>query len=120
MMSSLEEKLRDLEIKVMTAAGERRADDIRDLVADDFFEIGSSGRTYTKSEVLAAIETAPLRKFTLEDFKLVASGAGWALVSYRAGEKSDQSSSNSWRSTLWVKRKGKWQIVFHQGTTRAV
>ena len=116
-MSSLEQQLRELELKVMTAAGERRADDIRDLVADDFFEIGASGRTYTKAEVLAAIETAPLRKFTLEGFKVVASGEGWALVSYRAGERTAYASSTSLRSTLWVERAGKWRIVFHQGTT---
>jgi hypothetical protein len=115
MMSSLEQ-FRELEIKVMTAAGERRADDIRDLVADDFFEIGRSGTTYTKAEVLAAIEVAPLRKFTLEDFKVVASGEGWALVIYRAGERTAYSSTASLRSTLWVERGGKWQIVFHQGT----
>jgi glyoxylase I family protein len=115
-MSSLEEKLRELELKVMTAAGERRADDIRDLVADDFFEIGRSGTTYTKAEVLAAIEVAPLRKFTLEDFKIVAGGDGWALVSYRAGERTAYSSTTSLRSTLWVERGGKWQVAFHQGT----
>src|SRR4051812_19451467 len=115
-MPSLEEKLRELEIKVMTAAGERRADDIRDLVADDFFEIGRSGTTYTKAEVLAAIEVAPLRKFALEDFKVVASGAGWALASYRAGEHTAYASSTSLRSSLWVERGGQWQIVFHQGT----
>ena len=116
-MSSLEQQLRELEIKVMTAAGERRADDIRDLLAKDFFEIGGSGRTYTKSEVLAAIETAPLRKFTLEDFKVVASGAGWAMVSYRTGERTGKTSTTSLRSTLWVEREGDWQIIFHQGTT---
>src|SRR5438067_1693135 len=116
---SLEQQLRELEIKVMTAAGERRADDIHELVADDFFEIGRSGTTYTKAEVLAAIETAPLRKFTLDDFKIVASGEGWALVSYRAGERSAYSSTTSLRSTLWVERSGKWQIVFHQGTPTA-
>src|ERR1051326_6634910 len=119
MMLSLEQQLRELEIKVMTAAGERRADDIRELVADDFFEIGSSGRTYTKAEVLAAIETAPFRKFTLEDFKIVASGNDWALVSYRAGERSESSETTSWRSTLWVERAGNWEIVFHQGTSVA-
>lgn len=100
----------------MAAAGERRVDDIRDLVADDFFEIGRSGTTYTKAEVLAAIEVAPQRKFTLENFKLVASGTGWALASYRAGERTAYASSTSLRSTLWVERAGKWQIVFHQGT----
>ena len=118
-MTSLDEKLRELEIKVMTAAGERRAADIRGLIAEDFLEIGASGRTYTKSEVLAAIETAPLRKFQIEDFKIVASGNDWAMVSYRAGEKSEQSSTASWRSTLWVQREAKWQIIFHQGTTIA-
>jgi glyoxylase I family protein len=114
-MSSLEQ-LRELEIKVMTAAGERRADDIREFVADDFLEIGASGRTYTKSEVLAALERAPLRRFMLADFKVVASGDGWALVSYRAGERTPESSTTSLRSTLWVERGGKWRIVFHQGT----
>ena len=112
----LEDKLRALEIKVMTAAGERRAADLRQYLADDFYEIGSSSRTYDKAEVLAAIETAPLRKFQVEDFKIIASGTDWALVSYRAGEKSEAGSTTSWRSSLWVKREGKWQIVFHQGT----
>jgi hypothetical protein len=116
-MMSFLEQLRELEIEVMTAAGERRAGELHDLVADDFLEIGASGRTYSKAEVLAAIEAAPLRKFTLEEFKVVASGEGWALVSYRAGEKSASSSTASLRSTLWVERERKWQIVFHQGTT---
>jgi hypothetical protein len=115
-MLSLEE-LRDLELKVMTAAGEGRATDIRDLIAGDFFEIGRSGTTYTKAEVLAAIEVAPLRKFTLEDFKVVSNGDGWALVSYRAVARSGDTSTTALRSTLWVERGGKWQIVFHQGTT---
>lgn len=115
-MPSLEQ-LRDLEIKVMTAAGERRADDIRDLVAEDFFEIGRSGTAYSKAEVIAAIEVAPLRRFMVSDFKVVASGNDWALVSYRAGERTAYASSTSLRSTLWVERGGKWQIVFHQGTT---
>ena len=114
-MSALEQ-LRELEIKVMTAAGQRRAADISELVADNFFEIGRGGTTYTKAEVLAAIEVAPLRKFTLEDFKVVASGKDWALVSYRAGDRTDKTSTTSLRSTLWVERAGKWQIVFHQGT----
>lgn len=114
-MSSLEQ-LREFEIKVMTAAGERRAADLRDLVAEDFFEIGASGRTYNKAEVLAAIETAPLRKFQVEDFKIVANGEDWALVTYRAGERTPELSTTSLRSTLWVERGGKWQIVFHQGT----
>src|SRR5947209_14189721 len=115
-MSALEQ-LRELEIKVMTAAGQRRAADISELVADNFFEIGRSGTTYTKAEVLAAIEVAPLRKFTLEDFKVVASGEDWALVSYRADERTaSYASTAALRSTLWVERNGKWQIVFHQGT----
>jgi hypothetical protein len=116
-MPSLEEKLRELEIEVMTAAGERRAADIRHIIADDFLEIGASGRTYTKAQVLAAIESAPLRKFQIEDFEIVASGDDWAMVSYRAGERTAYASSTSLRSTLWVEREGKWQIVFHQGTS---
>ena len=114
---SLEDELRELEIKVMTAAGERRTADLREYVADDFFEIGSSSRTYDKAAVLAAIETAPLRRFQVEDFKIVATGTDWALVSYRSAEESSESSTTSWRSSLWMKREGKWQIVFHQGTT---
>jgi hypothetical protein len=113
---SLEPQLRELEIKVMTAAGERRAEDLREYVAEDFYEVGASGRTYTKAEVLAALERAPLRRFMLADFRIVASGKDWALVSYRASESAENSSTTSWRSTLWVERAGKWQIVFHQGT----
>jgi len=101
----------------MTLAGERRADDLREYVAEDFYEVGASGQRYSKAEVLAALERAPLRRFMLANFKIVAGGKDWALVSYRAGERSEIPQPNPGAAPFGSSAKGSGRSYFIRART---
>jgi glyoxylase I family protein len=77
------------------------------LVATDFVEIGRSGRTWTRESIREVLE-GPLAAVPLEAFEVAMLADDIALATYRTpGAK---------RSSIWVRRDGRWQIRFHQGT----
>jgi len=81
------------------------------LIADDFFEFGASGRTWTAAETRAALATEPPRDVPMEDFAVSRLGVGVALVTYRSRDP-----RHARRSSIWVRRGGRWVMRFHQGT----
>ena len=109
-MPNIEEQLHELEIRLLMPAVRRSAADLGLLVADDFREFGNSGRTFTKQQMIDALQSEPPREFTVEDFQAQLLNPGVALVTYRIADPP------SLRSSVWVLRENRWQIVFHQGT----
>ena len=100
---------------VIGPAGQVRCDPraLSALLADGFREFG---RAYTRSEVLSALQSeSSSPRLSISDFAVQFPGEGVALVTYRA-VSSDSSRPDSWRSSVWVNRVGRWQILFHQGT----
>lgn len=60
-----------------------------------------------------------VKTFTLSDWKLTKYGANSALLTYKGaadGTCMGQAIPTTWSSSLWVKRKGAWQVAFHQET----
>jgi len=112
-LRSLEERLLDPEVR---SSPERAGE----LLADDFFEFGSSGRSYAKAEVLRALasEAGGSPRFAISDFRVSALAPQVALATYRASSSLSKGGDvrHSLRSSLWVHRAGRWQITFHQGT----
>jgi hypothetical protein len=82
------------------------------LLAEDFQEFASSGRIYTRSETIEALQTNPRPNISIAEFKAKLLTQGIALVTYRAVKPG----GISLRSSLWIFREGRWQILFHQGT----
>jgi glyoxylase I family protein len=82
-----------------------------ELIADDCLEFGVSGRTWTAAELRDALATEPARDVPMEDFAVARLGVGVALVTYRSRDP-----RHSRRSSIWVRRKGRWVLRFHQGT----
>lgn len=82
-----------------------------DLIADDFFEFGASGRTWTATQVRGALVSEPARDVPMEDFAVARIAASVALVTYRSRDP-----RHAKRSSIWVRRKGRWVMCFHQGT----
>jgi hypothetical protein len=115
-MSGIEQHLRDLELQLLEPQVRRDPGALSALLTDDFREFGSSGRVYTRIEILSALqpESSPPR-FSISDFAVRFPAEGVALVTYRA-VSSEASRPDSWRSSVWVTRGGRWQILFHQGT----
>ncbi len=106
----VEAHLIDLENSLLDT-GVRKSGQINELLADDYMEFGSSGATYTKQQVLAALKNEPPRDFRASEFKAREFIPGNVLVSYRAAHDNIR----TLRTSLWQQRGGRWQLVFHQG-----
>lgn len=82
------------------------------LLADEFIEIGSSGRVYNKQQIIDLLrhEGGQGSPPTVCDFSARRLAAEVILVTYRIVE------SPTIRSSVWKLIDGRWQMVFHQGT----
>lgn len=90
-------------------------------LAADFCEFGSSGRVFTKVEIIDALTSssgAGESEISMSDFKVRLGSPEWALVTYRATrlDRVTGASIESLRSSVWMLRDDRWQIFFHQGT----
>ena len=114
----IEQHLLELEHELLRPAVRRRPESLASLLADEFREFGSSGCVFNKNEAIKALRTESRSQFSISDFRVKVLAAGVALVTYQAvrRDESDQSEFVSLRSSLWVIRDGRWQILFHQGT----
>ena len=110
-MTELLAHLRELEERLFTAG----LDELEKLLADDFSEIGSSGRLYDKEQAISLLTGGHLNPFTATDFSLRPLVPGLVLLSYRTDTKTSPPIT-ALRSSIWRLQNGKWQITFHQGT----
>jgi hypothetical protein len=82
------------------------------LLADGFLEFGASGRTWDEASMRQTLAGAmPTPPVDLEDFVVEALADDVALVTYRLGPPRPSN-----RSSVWVRRDGRWRVRFHQGT----
>jgi len=111
----LEGLLRELETDLLRPEVRRSPEALSSLLAQEFREFGSSGRVYTRQEIIEALATESTVSISVSNFSVTRLAAGVALVRYRAvsGE------SISLRSSVWVLRENRWQMLFHQGTKAA-
>ena len=117
---SIESELHTLEGKLLDADFRRNREAVAHLFAEDFREFGNSGRVWNKQQILDALETEKRFEAEIEDFQAMEPAAGAVLVTYTATLRRPGSKSIlSLRSSVWMKRDNRWQILFHQGTLRA-
>ena len=112
---SIADELRALELRIAAPAPTAQRGKVAHLFADDFREIGASGRTYDKPRALATLMAAPPQEIAIENFAARELGDAHVLVTYLARTPGRV----TLRSSIWARRAGGWQIVFHQGTTAA-
>jgi hypothetical protein len=87
------------------------------LLADDFIEIGRSGRIYDKAQVLASLaaESGVLAVET-DKFEFRELTDSIVLLTYFSRTTDETNSRASLRSSIWQKIGSRWQMRFHQGT----
>jgi hypothetical protein len=110
---SLEEHIFNLEKKLMTYDDEA----VNDLLAEDFLEFGSSGKSFDKKAILEAVLLGTMNKsvkFTVTDFQIKWLAPGVVLATYHTLRHNDR--VHALRSSIWKLTDGKWKMVFHQGT----
>lgn len=110
----MSEELRELEQRLLLPEVRRNRTAVSALLAEEFREFGSSGRIFDKQQILDLLGSEPEQRMALEDFGAWMLSAEIALVTYRAVRPG--SGAASLRSSVWVRRDGRWQLIFHQGT----
>ncbi|MDE2140877.1 MAG: DUF4440 domain-containing protein [Elusimicrobia bacterium] len=113
-----EELLKKLEQRLLEPGIRKSAAQVGALLADDFREFASSGKTYNKIQTIELLQNSPAADSTLEDFKTVILAPDVVLATfvYFRGATHDRPAAKSIRSSLWKRMEGRWQMVFHQGT----
>ena len=95
--------------------GTTRAE-LETMVDGDFWEVGASGRRYTRKHTLEVLEkrtgTLDEELWETTDFRCQELAADLYLLTYtlRQGERITR------RSTIWRRSTEGWKVVFHQGT----
>ena len=111
--------LRHLEERLLDPAVRKHHALVSTLLADDFLEFGSSGRTFDKAAILEALKHEPTRPTPLlTDFAARPLANDVVLVTYRTTRHapSGEPTASAQRSSIWLNRDNRWQVTFHQGT----
>lgn len=113
--NTLKTKIRQFEERLLNPETRSSPQELRKLLADDFFEFGSSGsvwhlENFTGNE---GIDEKP-RELSLYEFELHFLEEGAVLATYRVKDSTRQ--QETLRSSIWKKKEGQWQMFFHQGT----
>lgn len=88
------------------------------LMDENFQEFGSSGRAWTREQVLDLLATENYTPPAIEDFRCVMIADGVALITYRTVRFEAQTGleTASLRSSIWTRQAKGWRLRFHQGT----
>jgi hypothetical protein len=88
------------------------------LLADDFQELGSSGRVWSREAILELLANEDYTPPAMEDFACHWIAAGVALVTYRTVRVDAATGAKAavLRSSIWIEEAGVWRVRFHQGT----
>lgn len=116
-LAPLLEELRNREPIFHTERFGRTLDDFKRGTAPDFWEVGASGRRYSRDFILdmcnrEALVDAKEAGWHATDFRLRQLGPDCYLLTYTL----DQAGRLTRRATIWECGAEGWRIVYHQGT----
>ncbi len=116
----LREELFALEEQLLLRAVRQNTAMVAGMLSDEFLEFGSSGRMYTKPEILESLQAEAPKELSLRDLKLTTLSPDVALLTYKVRKlQADVPAVESLRSSIWSRQAGRWQMIFHQGTAIA-
>ena len=113
---SLEKHIRQLEEELLSPEVRSSLERMEAVLAEDFLEIGLSGRIYAKKQVLQALLSEPEVHYEVMDFTMRPLAGEVLLVTYRTirQEAPEDPQVQSLRSSIWKRIDDRWQMVFHQ------
>lgn len=110
--TELQDHLYTLEERLLHPSREKNRALLLPLLADEFQEYCSSGRIYSRQQTIDDLLASQPRTATISHFYVTVLAPDAALATYHA----TTALHVSHRSSLWVLRDKRWQLLFHQGT----
>lgn len=98
---ALEKRLHEPEIR-------KSPQEVGRLLADSFVEIGSSGRFYTRSDIIDELASEEGYRVDAADFAATQLSPAVFSVTYKT--------RNTVRESIWLDTEDGWKMVFHRGT----
>ncbi|MDJ0593747.1 MAG: DUF4440 domain-containing protein [Pleurocapsa sp. MO_226.B13] len=89
---------------------------MNEVIANDFWEFGRSGRVYQKQDILAVEPQTINVVFPLPEFKVRLLDENIAQVTYNSAVEYDGVIEYARRSSIWSRTVSGWVLRFHQGT----
>lgn len=108
----LKEHIYQLEERLLQPEIRSSPEEIAKLLAEEFFEFGSSGNVWYKEDFTST--GLSIRKMTIHDFAINYLAPDVVLTTYRIVDET--SLQHTLRSSIWKHIDGRWQMFFHQGT----
>ena len=113
----IETLIQQLEEQLLQPGDRHSVQTLDALLADEFLEFGSSGRTYDKQQILESLPNENPGPRTLTGFKTTTLAPGVILATYHSTYwKPGAAPAHSRRCSIWKLVNGRWQMIFHQGT----
>ena len=106
----------ELEMQLLDPAVRGNRVALEQLLHPDFVEVGASGRIWDREAVMHALgEEKPGAPPEVSDLSAAHLADDVILVTY----KTTTAKRSAFRSSVWVRAHGRWQVRFHQGTPLA-
>ncbi len=117
-IKTLTETIKRLEKSLHKPGFRKNPVKLNKIIADEFIEIGKSGKIWNKTAIIDALKNEISTEITMTDFVLSVLSENLVLVIYTAHQitKDGSSESNSMRSSIWKLFGNDWKMIFHQGT----
>ncbi len=118
MDKSVEEHLRHLEERLLQPDVRKAAEEVAELLAEEFIEFGSSGRIFHREQIIEGLQSEPTRQRSLTNFRTSTLAPDVVLATYRVIRHgpTEEPPEHSLRSSIWKLIDGRWRMLFHQGT----
>ncbi len=91
------------------------AERVRELLHEDFEEVGASGRHWHRDSIVDYLAKDPGVGSETSQVDAKFLGHDTVLITY-AARYLDEQHAISRRSSLWIHEHGKWALRYHQGT----
>ena len=111
----LQDHLYSLEERLFHPDREADRNALVPLFAEEYKEFCSSGRVFNRQQTIDVMLRSEPHAATIHHFYVEQLGEHVALATYRA----TTALAVSHRSSLWIFRDNRWQLLFHQGTIAA-
>jgi len=110
-------ELQELELRLLQPGVRAGRQQVMALMAEEFFEIGASGKVYDRQGAAEALALADGGSVSLSDFLARALEPDLVLVTYRSFWRGPgDARAQALRSSLWRRTETGWMLLFHQGT----
>ena len=86
------------------------------IFAEDFLELGRSGRVYRRSDSLSIPRQPINARIPLPDFEVRSLAENVVQITYNSEVTYQGVVEKARRSSIWTRSTGRWILKFHQGT----